>query len=509
MNLAKTVTSWNKVRLFFGAGVLAFALAAGVLLHTSVAQAASCDKVNIIYCGLSGSSTSAEIDSLQHYYSTSKDSYGNTDIRSIMQWGGWTTSMVNNATTSNTKKGTLYRNGEIKVGGEVVAKGTVVSARFTEGSGFTHISGNVYYRKTTTSFAHSSVPVLVHFDSDGNANAAIMSDCGNVLRFTVVTKPKPKPKPAVAKCESLDTPVVVNKDTHTYSFTAHAKVQNATFTGGSFDFGDGNKAAGTVSGLTLTAKHQYTASGSYTITATLKFSVDGSKQTDTCQTSLKVDIQTPYYECTSLTGSVLDQDTYSYRFVANMAYGNGATFKSASFDFGDGNTETGVTSTDGKTVTVDHTYDEAGNYSVSAVLYFSVNGAAVTAKTCRAVVTPTTPPTPECKPGIPVGDERCNPCPYDSSISADDEDCEAPVTTLPDTGAGNVITLGAAALVGGFLWYRHLLFKRHKAAYMAADLGKSPLPLGEPLDSSTPLAGTPVDPAAAQPRKTLRRRRLF
>lgn len=503
MNVAKTVMSWRKMQLVFGAGVVVFALLSGLVFRTSIAHAASCDKVNIIYCGLSGSSTSAEIDSLQHYYSTSKDSYGNTDIRAVMQWGGWTSSMVNGATTTNTKKGTLYRNGEIKVGGVVVAKGTVVSARFTEGAGFTHIEGNVYYRKTTTSFAHSSVPVLVHFDSSGNADAAIMSDCGNVLRFTVV------PKPVVeAQCTSL-TVTLLDKSKQLYSFTANTKTQNATLKSGSFNFGDGVTATGVVSGGAVTAKHQYNASGSYTITATLKFSADGSTLTKTCQVPLKVAI--PYYDCVSQNSVTLNKENFSYRFVAGIRAGGGATFVSATFDFGDGKTVTGVKSSDGgKTVWADHSYAKAGNYSASAVLYFSANGATVASKTCRWVVSPTQPPVPECKPGVPVGDIRCNPCEYDSSISADDAKCVEPVTTLPNTGAGNVIAVGAVAVVGGFLWYRHLLFRRHKAAFWAADMGGSPLPLAEPLESNVPLAGTPVDPATQGNRpNTLRRRRPF
>lgn len=503
MNLAKTVVSWQKMRLIFGAGVLAFALLVGLGLRTSVVYAASCDKVNIIYCGLSGSSTSAEIDSLQHYYSTSKDSYGNTDIRQVMQWGGWTTSMVNGATTANTKQGTLYRNGEIKVGGVVVAKGTVVSARFTEGAGFTHIEGNVYYRKTTTSFANAQVPVLVHFDANGNADAAIMSDCGNVLRFTVV------PKPVVeAACVSL-TPTLLDKSKQLYSFTATARVKNATLKSGSFNFGDSTTGNGVVSGLTVTAKHQFKASGSYTITATLKFSADGSTITKTCQTSLKVAI--PYYDCVSLSGAILSKENYSYRFVAKISAGGGAAFTTATFDFGDGKTVTGVKSSDGgKTVWVDHSYAKAGNYSASATLYFSVNGATVASQACRAYVTPTQPPVSECKPGVPVGDVRCNPCEYNPSIPADDEKCVAPVTTLPNTGAGNVIAIGAVAVVGGFLGYRHMLFRRHKAAYRSADIGSSPLPLAEPFESSEPLAGTPIEKAPQHHTgSTLRRRRPF
>jgi hypothetical protein len=243
------------------------------------------------------------------------------------------------------------------------------------------------------------------------------------------------------------------------------------------------------------------------VVAKLNFLVNGATKTKTCQRTQTV--VNAYGKCVQLGGSILDQNKYSYRYVATMDYGNGASFVGADFDFGDGKTMTGVKSTDSKTVSVDHTYAQAGNYSAGAVLRFTINGQTVAAPTCRAVVTPTTPPTPECKPGIPVGDLRCTPCQYNANYSANDTThCIAPAaTTLPNTGAGNVVAISAAGLVAGFLWYRHLLFKRHKAAYLSADFGTSPLPLAEPLESDAPLAGTPL--AAKQRRFTMRRRRQY
>ncbi|MCA9327905.1 hypothetical protein KDA14_05235, partial [Candidatus Saccharibacteria bacterium] len=323
----------------------------------------------------------------------------------------------------------------------------------------------------------------------------------NVITFT----PTPPPAP-VAKCTGLDEPKVVNKDQLIYSFTAQAKVDNAKLVSGKFDYGDGTKQSGTVKSTTLVGKHQYKKGGKYTIVATLKFSAYDKTLSDTCQTKLTITV--PYYSCVQLGGEVLDKDTFSYRYTASMKYGNGAEFVSANFDFGDGQTVSGVKSADGKTVSADHAYNQAGEYHAFATLQFNVNGKTVTAPACRAFVTPTTPPTPECKPGIPVGDIRCNPCEYDASITADDEDCVAPeATELPNTGAGNVIAMSSVALIGGFLWYRHMLFKRHKAAYVAAEADMSPLPLAEPLETDTPLADTPL--AHQKKRLSLRRNRRF
>ncbi len=496
MQTIQNSKKWFKTS--FVAGTVFFLLAIGSLLTLYAPKAfALCDKVNIVYCGLSGSNAQGYIDSLRNYYSTSRDSYGNTDIRGILQWGGWNDGNINALDTNNTRLGTLYRDGRIIVDGREVANTTWVTARFSGGAGFQHISGNVYSRLTTTSFKYETKQVLIHFGADGNADAGIITDCGNTIKFTVV----PVPKPVVTDCTGL-TATVVDLSKFSYTFTAAARAENATLTGGSFDFGDGTKANGTVSGTNVLVNHQYAQSGDYTITATVTFSAGGANTSKTCQT----EVSTPYYECVKLDGPV--PDYLNYTFVATARYGNGATLVGGDFDFGDGKTATGVKLTDTNEVKTTHTYEKAGNYSAVATLHFTVGGKDVTAAGCRTSVKPNQKPIPECKPGVPVGDIRCNPCEYDASIPKDDPRCVAPVATLPNTGAGNVIALASAALVGGFLWYRHILFRRHKRAYLAADFGTSPLPLAEPLETPDPLAATPLAPQKHS-RLSLRRRRQF
>jgi uncharacterized repeat protein (TIGR01451 family) len=225
---------------------------------------------------------------------------------------------------------------------------------------------------------------------------------------------------------------------------------------------------------------------------------------DACDTA-NVTVNPPL--CSKLNGP--NPSGLTYTFVATGSYGEGVTLVSGDFDFGDGKTANGVLAA-GSTVTTTHAYASAATYSVVATLRFLSDGQTYTAPGCRASVKPETPPTPECKAGIPVGDIRCNPCEYDASIPKDDPRCVAPpvTTTLPNTGAGNVVALASAALVGGFLWYRHLLFRRHKRAYLAADMGTSPLPLAEPLESPSPLAATPLAPQSHR-KFGLRRRRQF
>lgn len=279
-----------------------------------------------------------------------------------------------------------------------------------------------------------------------------------------------------------------------------AYAKNATIDSFTYDFGDGSAKVTTGD----TAKHTYAKWGTYKIVVIANFSGNGKSYTSACNTSITV--EKPVAKCQQLNGSRKD---LTYTFVATATTTEGAALLSGDFDFGDGKTATNQKA-EGNTVTVEHTYAKAGNYSAGVALKFTVDGATYTAETCRASVTPNQPPVPECKPGIPVGDKRCTPCQYDVNLTSDDTRCKPQVlpatTTLPNTGAGNVVLLSLAALVGGFLFYRHRLFTKHKHAFESAEVGGLPLPLADPL-SDQPLDGTPLEGHAV--RSTLRRRRQF
>ena len=490
----------------------AFALGVGVLLVLSAGvvgrlaphafamyPSPECTTNAVVYCGFT--SKSDFISKVQN-----GDGKGHKDLAALYAVFGFTSGdysrFINDA-----KLGTVYKDGRVVVDGRTVATDAFSYGRLSKyhtGPNMRTISagGTTFYGNySTTSFAGvSNFTAYVLFDSTGTPEFIVLDACGNPISATIV-------KSSVA-CNLLNATPVAGKQ-NTYDFTASATPSGfAGVTKYVYDFGDGSSQV-TKSNGTDVVSHQYTKVGNFTakvtVYATSPWGGEMSSTTSSCQKPITV-VQ-PYYQCVQLGGALLDKDKYSYRFTTDMKYGNGAKFVSADFDFGDGKTATGVTSTDGKTVSTDHMYAKAGNYSVAAVLRFSVDGATVTASTCRAMVTPTAPPVPECKPGIPVGDIRCTPCQYDTSLPADDVRCVAPVTSLPNTGAGNVIALGTTALIGGFLWYRHLLFRRHKRAYLAAEIGASPLPLGNPLESDSPLAGTPVQPVAPK-RRSLRRRQF-
>lgn len=81
--------------------------------------------------------------------------------------------------------------------------------------------------------------------------------------------------PASVDCTAL---TVISKGENKYDFTIQKTETNATYKGATLDYGDGktDQITGT------TASHQYAKAGNYTITATLKFDVDGEVKEAKC-----------------------------------------------------------------------------------------------------------------------------------------------------------------------------------------------------------------------------------
>ena len=154
---------------------------------TQTAAASSCDKVNIVYCGLTGSDVNGYISSIKQLKTSGSDGNGHADMGTVLSWGGYTDQVINGMNSTNTKVGTLNRDGSVVVDGKTVATGTWLSARFTDGtSNFQQVSSGVWTRLTTTSMMNASDQVLVTFDADGKAIAGTVIRCGNMLRFTPV-----------------------------------------------------------------------------------------------------------------------------------------------------------------------------------------------------------------------------------------------------------------------------------------------------------------------------------
>lgn len=483
----------QKVTFFAGVAALLFMLASLVVVPKVYAD--DCGPNAIIYCGFN---SSAEFIKKVR---TNNDHNG-SDLQKIFSHFNLTSGDYDRF-VSTAKSGTVYKDGRVVVNGQTVTTSanslgrTTLSGRHNKSMSIG--SKTYYYGQTSRVFLSNSIPAKVMFDGDGEVEFIVLTDCGNPVWGKNIT--------SNAKCNALK-PQADPNTTGKYTFTTDASATgNAKITKYVYDFGDGNPVTRT-SGTTSVP---FTfAPGTHKVTVTVYATVPGGNTiTRTCETIITVEApDVPI--CVSLVGP--NPQGLKYTFTATAKYGTGTTFVSGDFDFGDGTTMSAVKPTTPTTITVDHTYAKAGTYSASAVLRFTVGGKTVTAAACNTLVRPDQPPVAECKPGIPVGDARCNPCPYDASLTADDPNCkEAVVTeTLPNTGAGNIIALGAAALVGGFLFYRHRVFQRHKAAFASAEKGTSPLPLADPLTPTDPLNNTPLEPTPTEPvRSTLRRRRQF
>jgi PKD repeat protein len=114
----------------------------------------------------------------------------------------------------------------------------------------------------------------------------------------------------------------------------------------SWDFGDGNTATG------VEVDHAYEDDGVYTVTLTV---IDDGDATGSATATKNVLNRSPIASFTE-NATIVKKDE-AIHFDASESYDPDGAIVSYSWDFGDGNTATGVTS--------DHAYSEDGNYTVT------------------------------------------------------------------------------------------------------------------------------------------------
>lgn len=123
------------------------------------------------------------------------------------------------------------------------------------------------YAKTGSITARVTAKVTV----DGRTVDATGGNC--VKSFTVN-------KPAEVACVALNS---TYGGGNKYNFTITKSNTNATYQGATMDYGDGQSEQ--ITGTT--ASHEYAQGGNYTITATLKFNIDGNVKEAKCSTSIQ------------------------------------------------------------------------------------------------------------------------------------------------------------------------------------------------------------------------------
>ncbi len=244
----------------------------------------------------------------------------------------------------------------------------------------------------------------------------------------------PPPTPVVT-CDALTATTYSLKTGESTDFTAAATASHTTITGYIF------KVNGQVVQDSASNKYTFTkgTEGTYAVDVTVKSPI-GNVTSASCAKNITVTkIVTPIYTCDALTFSKATLLT-GEKFTTTVRYtaAGGATFKQAVFNFGDSATYTTNSGTNG-VVTAEHSFAAKGNYAITVKLDFLVNGQTKTVEggNCANQVTVT---TEKCL--IP-GKEQ-----FDKNDSVHCNDVKG-VTTLPNTGAGNMLGLFAGITVAG------------------------------------------------------------
>ncbi len=381
------------------------------------------------------------------------------DLRSIYNEFGFQTSDCDSERFQNQgKHGVITKNGDVIVDGEVVMTNAWTMGRTTLGGAQRtpyNINGTTYYHShPSASFGQNSLDVMVLFDADGTLEFAVMESCGN----PVTTGNKVK---SGAECKELQKYAVSGKE-NTYQFSTDAsKFGLAKYVKFNYYYNDGSGDKLFDSKANPSDKtKEITFTKSSTVRVEIEISLPGgNKKTITstlCSKQIGVVKKEFLHVCDALVATSSDNKTF--RFTLKTKQSNGVTVKSA--DFKEGNaTVKGVTLTDadGK-IYRDYTFTDYVEHTVTASkVTFVVEGKDVIVTTpkgdCEASVT--REKAPECKPGIPVGDDRCKDF-CKPGIEVGSKECEE----LPVTGPGGVAGLFVGVSAAGAAAHRMFMSRR-------------------------------------------------
>ena len=237
------------------------------------ASGGSCtDQTSVVLCG-----TNSKAEVLSAYDKNARQA------QTIYNYMGVTRAEIASA---NFVSGTVSRNGNIVVGGKVVATGARTAGHnWGSGHARVHIPGTTdAYSYSTSALVVNSREVLVSI-VNGKFSFAIMNHCGNPVTGTPVTPPQP-PKPVYA-CNALGAPAKINRNTFTFSAPTTTAKNGATVKAYNWNFGDGQ----TVTSPAGKINHSYAKPGTYKITVSVTFTVNGSTATvsgASCATTVTV-----------------------------------------------------------------------------------------------------------------------------------------------------------------------------------------------------------------------------
>ncbi|HEX6258350.1 MAG TPA: PKD domain-containing protein [Candidatus Saccharimonadales bacterium] len=421
----------------------AFVLVSGGLLALNVAganqaDAAKCNPSNdVINCGVSSAA-----DFASKYQANSAG-----DLQSIYANYGLSPEEIARF-GATAKMGTAYKDGRIEVDGKTVATGAASLGRSTLGglnNTPVNIGGKTYHTSANSrNFGSNSIPAIVMMNPDTHEmEFAVLTVCGNP---TWGNSPK-------YKCDTLQKEQV---NRTTYKFSTNALAANgATVSKVVYEFGDGTTETRTNPSEAVT--HTYAQPGNYNAKVTVYFNVNGREESDTrksCETPVEVKAE-PSFECSALTAKQISRN--EYEFTAHTKADGGATLVSASFNYGDGKSDSDVqpSADDATKVVATHTYAKEGNYTITANVKFNSEGQ-VTSKDCEVKIS-VSPEACPLNPSLPKGHPDCEPCPYNKELPKGHPDCEkkpVPPVEIPKTGPadflGGALGIGSLAAAGSY-----------------------------------------------------------
>jgi hypothetical protein len=440
MTILRVADGLKRKNVAFLAGVLlaGMSLCGVAAFGMDKISAATCSGNNIIGCGFT--SPSGFIDTVR---ANNNGINSTPDLQAIYAHYGLTSAEYD-IFAAHAVQGEAMRDGQIIVDGKVVATGGMSIGRTESYQGsnpFTVRIGDYDYFGNVNSQVFASgvneIPVYALLSPTGTFQFAVMPACGNPEIPSSVVQTN-------AACQVLnETPV--EGQANAYTFTASAtQTGNASIVKYVYNFGDGSPSVTEASG-SIPVNHIYATPGTYTATVTVFASVPGNsdlqlpaismcaKQITISPPPAPTSQATPTALCQQLVGTPQDDNRMAYVFTATTGQtSEGSTLTSADFTFGDGNTQSGILpNSGGVTSTASHAYSSAGTYTATATLHFSGPDGWKSSPTCSAVVTVSMPPA-----------------------------AAAPTTTMPDTGAGDVIGIFLGTFIISTLGYR--LFQHRK-----------------------------------------------
>ncbi|MGH7197084.1 MAG: PKD domain-containing protein [Candidatus Saccharimonadales bacterium] len=431
-----------KPKVMLSGLVLAVALAVGygfvVSSNLSASTGRDCSPNSILKANVGGGCGTMSASEFRTDYKTNKEG----DLPAIYNHFGLQSGEIDRF-ASSAKKATAYKDGRIVVDGQTVATDAYSIGRqqITGNNQKFTIGGKTYWGGPNSgNFGSSSIPAYVMFNDDGLMEFAVLTSCGNPTNGKKVT-----PK---YSCDKLNMNPVSGKK-NTYNFTTNATAtNNAKIVKVIYDFGDGSaKVEKTKPSDVVT--HTYAKPGNYTAKVTVVVSLPGGKtKTVTgvqCTKPVKVEEEKkPFFACKNLVVTTINKEEREYRFTVTSEQRDGPKLAKADFNFGDGQSVTGVAPTNENTAMATHKYakDLEGTVNITATVYATSGDKDANDNKCVAKLDFKAPPPEECKPGVPVGDERC------------EEKPEAP-QVLPSTGPAEIIggTLGLGSIVAAGSYY--------------------------------------------------------